>query len=405
MRTLILSMIFLCLSLTLSAQMPAAISIEPATATAYDTLTLIFNPNLACFQGESLEGLDSIAMHSGVSYLSGPSWMNIIEYNETGMNNQASTLYPTGDGRFAITFVPFEYYGFPEGTVITEICAVFNNGMNWDQDGRDFIAQTEDCNDFFIPLAISTGCPSESLVFSSQAQIDNFKINYPLCSEFENNIEINGDDIYNLNGLNEIISIAGDLHIGRLQGGGNIPLKNLSGLDSLSSIGGGLKIYGNDSLSALSGLERLSSVGIIGISIYNNQELTTCDISSICDFLANTPESVHIENNSEGCNSTAEVEEACEYVSSPSFKNPKLLIAPNPFKNTISIEYTLMQAEQIHIEIFNGIGKLVCQFQEDQSPGFKQFIWNAKRFPKGGYYYRIKVGEQILTGKIVKWEQ
>lgn len=363
MKTLVIILFSFTFSICVFAQMPLAISIEPPTATAYDTMTLIFDPALACFESGSLMGLDSIAMHSGVTYLNGPSWMNIIDFDGTGMNNQATTLYPTGDGKFAITFIPFEYFGFSEGTVITEICAVFNNGMNWNQDGRDFIPQTEDCNDFFIPLAISTGCPTVSLVFSSQAQIDNFKINYPLCSEFENNIEINGDDIYNLNGLSEIVSIAGDLHIGRLQGGGNIPLKNLSGLDSLSSIGGGLKIYGNDSLSALSGLERLSSVGAIGISIYNNQELTTCDISSICDFLANTPESVHIENNNIGCNSIEEVEAACEAIGMEDIQTILFSIYPNPATDRLFIANNHgMNIETINI--YNQLGQKVLYRNE-----------------------------------------
>jgi len=37
------------ISITVQAQMPAAITIDPPNATAYDELTLTFDPALACF--------------------------------------------------------------------------------------------------------------------------------------------------------------------------------------------------------------------------------------------------------------------------------------------------------------------------------------------------------------------
>jgi hypothetical protein len=92
-------------------------------------------------------------MHSGVTLISGQQWQYVIEFNSTGANGQATTLMPTGDGRFSITYTPFYFYGFPQGTVVTHICAVFNNGTNWNQDGRDFdLNNPGDCMDFFIPL-------------------------------------------------------------------------------------------------------------------------------------------------------------------------------------------------------------------------------------------------------------
>jgi len=48
------------------AQMPAAITISPANATAYDQLTITFTPAQACFQNGSLASATAISMHSGV---------------------------------------------------------------------------------------------------------------------------------------------------------------------------------------------------------------------------------------------------------------------------------------------------------------------------------------------------
>lgn len=151
-----IGILFLIILLVLSsisarAQMPAAITIDPPNATAYDQITLTFDPALACFQSGSLIGLPSIAMHSGVSFVTGESWQNVINFNATGYNGQSPTLLPTGDGKYAITYIPAEFYGLT-GQTVTQICAVFNNGTNWSQDGRDFIPYSQYCMDFFIPL-------------------------------------------------------------------------------------------------------------------------------------------------------------------------------------------------------------------------------------------------------------
>jgi len=138
-------------SKTANAQMPGAITIDPPNATAYDEITLYFDPELACFESASLIGMDSIAMHSGVTLFPNITWNNVIDFNGTGVNGQSTTLYPTGDGRFSKTYTPSEFYGL-DGEIVTEICAVFNNGSNWFNDGRDF-DQSNYCMDFFIPIS------------------------------------------------------------------------------------------------------------------------------------------------------------------------------------------------------------------------------------------------------------
>ncbi|MCD4665334.1 MAG: hypothetical protein K8R68_08680, partial [Bacteroidales bacterium] len=45
-------------------------------------------------------------------------------------------------------------------------------------------------------------CLPEGITFITQAQIDSFQINYPDCTEIEGDVEISGNDITNLNGLN-----------------------------------------------------------------------------------------------------------------------------------------------------------------------------------------------------------
>ena len=55
---------------------------------------------------------------------------------------------------------------------------------------------------FFQITTLSQPCLPEGITFTTQAQIDSFQINYPNCNEIEGDVEIIGDDITNLNGLN-----------------------------------------------------------------------------------------------------------------------------------------------------------------------------------------------------------
>lgn len=111
-------------------------------------------------------------------------------------------------------------------------------------------------------------CLANGIIFSLQYQIDNFHANYPNCTEILGDVTINyGIDITNLNGLNALISIGGNLKIIA-----NLALVNLEGLDNLTSIGGHLDIGYNDALTSITGLENLSSIGG-NLGIFHNTSL------------------------------------------------------------------------------------------------------------------------------------
>ena len=115
-------------------------------------------------------------------------------------------------------------------------------------------------------------CLPDGIEFEYQSQIDNFKTDYPGCTVILGDVTINDaidNNITNLNGLDGIQSIAGDLRI--LE---NIQLGNLAGFDALLSVGDDLLIRDNLFLTSLSGLESLSQVeGTLEIS--DNPSLTT----------------------------------------------------------------------------------------------------------------------------------
>lgn len=141
----------------------------------------------------------------------------------------------------------------------------------------------------FLPhTAFSQSCLPDGIVFTSQAQIDNFQANYPGCTEIEGSVQISGDGVSNLEGLSTLTYIGGYLWIGNnnlltslngLNGvnsiggylyiGATYALANLTGLENLTAIGSSLKIGYNPNLADLTGIESLTSIGS-DLSIHDN---------------------------------------------------------------------------------------------------------------------------------------
>lgn len=115
------------------------------------------------------------------------------------------------------------------------------------------------CNN---PPEIASNCginltclPYGDYHFYTQSEIDNFPIDYTNCSEISGNVFIEGENIFDLNGLNIIDNTEGELSISKTS------LLSLSGLDNLENIGGNLIIANNNSLVSLAGLSKLDSIG------------------------------------------------------------------------------------------------------------------------------------------------
>ena len=102
--------------------------------------------------------------------------------------------------------------------------------------------------------------------FKNQAQVDNFKTDYPNCYRVPY-LTIRGDSISNLAGLSNISMVENDVNIGP----GNSGLVSLSGLDSLNVVGGDINISNNISLTNIDAFPRLLSVRYL--KILNNSKL------------------------------------------------------------------------------------------------------------------------------------
>ena len=265
------------------------------------------------------------------------------------------------------------------------------------------------------PIEVANVCsitlpclPYGNYYLLNQSEIDNFQSNYHNCTEIEGNVYISGDDITNLAGLGVLTSIGGYLNIGwseclNLNNMYDNPLLNsLIGLEGLTSVGG-ISIRLNDTLSTLTGLDNIDATSITDLTIWANRNLSTCEVKSICDYLAAPNGEINLHSNAPGCDSQEEVLDSCDFSSITNFNLVQITSAnPNPFNTSITVSYELQQPEKVSLNIYNQMGKQVYQKQENQLQGKQQLIWNAENFADGIYYYRLQVGEQVTNGKMVK---
>ena len=155
----------------------------------------------------------------------------------------------------------------------------------------------------FHYLGHSQSCLPNGIIFTTQAEVDNFSVNYPACTVIEGNVEIGGWEaitdlsglsgltridgnfgifsataIENLEGLNNLNSVGGNFYLSY-----NNALTDISALSSLQSIGGYFDISGNSTLSNLDGLEQLDSIG--DWLAFNATDLTDLDGLSNLSFI------------------------------------------------------------------------------------------------------------------------
>ena len=250
---------------------------------------------------------------------------------------------------------------------------------------------TAHCSLFTVHLH-SQPCLPNGIIFTTQAQIDSFPINYPNCTIIEGFVQIGGEphvsDISHLDGLSVVTYIGGDLIIinndflDNLDGlmpmdsiGGSVTcsnnpitgllsdlfgsafgssvggdglftglprLKDFYGLDSLWFLGGSLTIEANDSLYSLEGIDNIKAGSIDGVYITQNPALSTCEVQSICDYLSNQVGPVEIHNNSMGCNNQAEVMDACESIGIHEISTTDFFtIYPNPCTDVARLRYLI----------------------------------------------------------------
>lgn len=75
---------------------------------------------------------------------------------------------------------------------------------------------------------------------------------------------------------------------------------------------------------------------------------------------------------------------------------------PNPFNPSTIISYNVPTADKVLLEVYNSLGQRVKTLvDKEQTSGTYNVKWDASRLASGVYYYRIKVGDFVLTKKAV----
>lgn len=134
------------------------------------------------------------------------------------------------------------------------------------------------------------------------------------------------------NGLNSLHGLENLVHAGGLGISTNRSLIDLMGLSNLTTVDGMVMFQDNDVLANLKGLENLRTAGTIGFGMHNllnslegldnlssvdnflliqNPLLTSCAVKPVCETIATPGANVTVQSNGEGCNSIAQLEEAC----------------------------------------------------------------------------------------------
>jgi hypothetical protein len=75
---------------------------------------------------------------------------------------------------------------------------------------------------------------------------------------------------------------------------------------------------------------------------------------------------------------------------------------PNPFNSSTMIWYSLFEASDVAISIFNILGQRIVTLNEGiQQGGDHNVVWDASAFPSGVYFARLEAGDTPKSVKIV----
>jgi hypothetical protein len=78
-------------------------------------------------------------------------------------------------------------------------------------------------------------------------------------------------------------------------------------------------------------------------------------------------------------------------------------IFPNPSTGEVNISFTLKEAKEIKIELYNSLGQIVKTVSQQKfTSGNNQINFSTENLSKGIYHIKFSVGEDVVTRKLVK---
>lgn len=341
-----------------SSQVP----IQIGTESNWTTLSIGLDGNVIGLRSDgTLWNISISSSHSQIG--TATDWVDIskgvmhsiaIKNNGTVWAWGQNTFGQLGNGTTTDNLTPIQVYSgtalkIATGGYHNNIINNFNNIFSWGLNNQGQFGNNTTTNTS-IPTLLTTdacsACPTEDLIFNSQEEIDNFLLNYPDCTLLVGNLVISGSDIDNLEGLNGLTIIGGDLII--------IDNSQLTNLDDLSNIvsiggvqvdgrmmdsGGMIQIENNPLLNNISGLTNINPDTISEMKIINNPNLPICSLSNFCSYLSNSAETHPrtIVDNSDDCLNESALLVACSLLTINENEINKIEIYPNPVKEILHL--------------------------------------------------------------------
>jgi len=75
---------------------------------------------------------------------------------------------------------------------------------------------------------------------------------------------------------------------------------------------------------------------------------------------------------------------------------------PNPFNPSTKIKYSVPQASQVQIKVFDVLGNEIETLVKEEKPtGTYELTWNAVNLPSGVYFYQLRAGSFVQTKKML----
>jgi len=352
----------------------------------------------------NLDGLDNLASIGGGMDL----WDNPLLNNLSGL----SSLTSIGGGFFVVGNSSLtSFSGLSNLKSLGSDLMIISNSSLYDLQGLEGLT--------YIPGEFEV---SNNLSLTSLAGLDNLTAfgSYVTIGSINNG----NQSLSSLAGLEKLTSIGTSLtissnpHLNNMSGLENLTsigwalwirdnssLTNIVHLENLKSIGEILYISGNPLLTSLSGLDSINAGSITNLTIWYNSSLSTCEVKSICDYLAAPNGTIDITNNAPGCNSPEEVIEACESSSIEVIPTEDgFTVFPNPFTNQLNIGFSLDKPCRFIVSVYNNMGQLAARPAENElQPGVNQLQWDSSSLTPGIYLLHLQVGQEIISRKIIKY--
>lgn len=206
-------------------------------------------------------------------------------------------------------------------------------------------------------------------------------------------VDISGNNVLaSLDGLDNLTSIGVHLYIFD-----NDNLTSIAALQNLTSIGGNLEIDGNANLGSIDGLGNIDPSTITELWLFENSNLSVCDVPSICDYL-DSGEFAVVQGNAFGCTNIPQVVNACEMVSHNedfSDANFPIQVSPNPTNGIIQINANNIKNWNINIR--NVMGKLLKSQQLSENEQI-----DLSFLPNGLYLLELHNNYHVFTESIIK---